>query len=177
MDEIMNTRLLEYSITEQRDILHEAKRVMKNRDKRAEYLTQLPRLVEDKEQLADYDCQLQKVQDESGRAAKMAAMIKENLRMIQVGKIRAKLQKAEKVLGKEERRTAKNKADEAAAAKAKAAGQREKKQPRQWRTQQSNRAMWNTVNNSGRSEQPTRQQHGIYSRASSCREGSRRGST
>ena len=123
----MNPKLLDCSVAEQRDLLRQSKRIVKNRDERAGYLLELLELVEDEEQLVEYDRQLREVRDERERAVKFAAIIKENLKQIKVGKLEAELRKAQKELAEEELKAAKKKADETAATKAKAARRRAKK--------------------------------------------------
>ena len=54
----MNPKLLCYSVSKQRDILRQSKRIVRNRDERTGYLLELLELVEDKEILADYERQL-----------------------------------------------------------------------------------------------------------------------
>ena len=123
----MNPKLLDCSVAEQRDLLRQSKRIVKNRDERAGYLLELLELVEDEEQLVEYDRQLREVRDERERAAKFAAIIKENLKQIKVGKLEAELREAQEELAEEERKAAKKKADETASTKAKAARRRAKK--------------------------------------------------
>ena len=123
----MNPKLLCYSVSKQRDILRQSKRIVRNRDERAGYLLELLELVEDKEQLVECDCQLREVRDKRERAVKFAAIIKGNLKQIKVGKLEAELRKAHEELAEEERKAAKKKADETTATKAKAAQRRAKK--------------------------------------------------
>ena len=123
----MNPKLLCYSVSKQRDILCQSKRIVRNRDERAGYLLELLELVEDKEQLVECDHQLREVRDKRERAVKFAAIIKENLKQIKVGKLEAELRKAHEELAEEERKAAKKKADETTATKAKAAQRRAKK--------------------------------------------------
>jgi len=123
----MNPKLLCYSVSKQRDILRQSKRIVRNRDERTGYLLELLELVEDKEQLVECDRQLREVRDKRERAVKFAAIIKENLKQIKVGKLEAELRKAHEELAEEERKAAKKKADETTATKAKAAQRRAKK--------------------------------------------------
>ena len=117
----MDPKLLGYSVTEQRDILRQAKSIVKNRDERAGYSLKLLELVEGEDQLANYERQLRVVQNKRECAAKMAAIMKETLKQTKVGKLEDKLCRAQKELAEEERKAAKTKADERAAKKAKAA--------------------------------------------------------
>ena len=90
----MDTYMFPYSVMEQRGILCEAKCIVKSRDERIRYLTQLLKLVEDKEKLVRYDRQLREVKNERKRAAK-TAITKENLEEIKFGKLEAELCRAE----------------------------------------------------------------------------------
>ena len=123
----MNPKLLCYSVSKQRDILRQSKRIVRNRDERTGYLLELLELVEDKEQLVECDRQLREVRDKRERAVKFAAIIKENLKQIKVGKLEAELRKAHEELTEKEWKAAKKKADETTATKAKAAQRRAKK--------------------------------------------------
>ena len=72
----MDSHLLRLSVTEQRVVLRKAGHIVKNIDKRAEYITQLLDLVEDEEKLADYACHLQEIRKERKRAAEIVAIVK-----------------------------------------------------------------------------------------------------
>ena len=91
----------------------EAKSVIQNRDKRAESLSQPFELVQDKGGLANYDCQLWEFQNKREHATKMVTVVKENLKSIKTGKLKAELREAEEELAEDGQRAVKKKAGEA----------------------------------------------------------------